>query len=174
MPIALGIQKSLTVKISYSFPKAEFFLMDHPRFFWALGAFKLRDNGSCHILHKLINTYKRFLFLRNTFTFLSVMDFRYHESTQIWSYFSFSGLGRFCTSIECNITFLRTHFTTLLKACGIQNHSHIFLHQWLMEEYYYPQQAQWRKAQNQTPFVQMLSLLLKWNLPRDNVLNKYK
>lgn len=33
-------------------------------------------------------------------------------------------------------------FTTLLKACGIQSHSHIFLHQWLMEEYYYPQQAQ--------------------------------
>lgn len=50
-------------------------------------------------------------------------------------------------------------FTTLLKACGIQNDSHIYLHQRQMEEYYYPEQAQSRKAQNQTPFVHILSNL---------------
>lgn len=50
-------------------------------------------------------------------------------------------------------------FTTLLKACGTQNHSCIYLRRWLMEEYYYPEQAESRKAQNQTPFVHMLSYL---------------
>lgn len=32
-----------------------------------------------------------------------------------------------------------------------------------MEEYYYPEQAQARKAQNQTPSVHMLSYLCCWS-----------
>lgn len=179
MPTALGIQKSLQ-----SLSKCWFFSdgpSANPHSF-GLAGFKLRDNGTGHILDKIIKSglikSSWFLFPRNTFTFLSVMGFRYHDSYQNVLLFPFRArkidffLGRL-SAVSLSEEIIST---TLLKACGIKNHSRIYLHLRLMEEYYYPETSSAKESTKPDSFCPnvILSLLLKWHLPRDHVLNKYK
>lgn len=118
-------------------------------FGWA--AFKLWDNGTHHILDRTIKSRfslkKLTVSLPKDYIHISCHQgfrdqFRDHVSMKIGFIFPFQGKKDSFIVCLSAVSLSKVIISIIiLKVCGIKNHSCIYLHERLTEEYYYPEKS---------------------------------